>query len=159
MGRPRKSVAEHLANGTYKPGRHGPLPGEPEEPALESIECPRELDDESRRVWGDLADLLAGVIRRRDIPALKELCRWITRADRIAKELDVLAPSDKSFKGLLVAAAIATDKVSDLTKRFGISPADRQRLRTGDAAPTVAKVPTRPVTKLDKQGPPKKKGK
>jgi len=29
MPRPRKSVQQHIANGTYKPSRHGPRPGAP----------------------------------------------------------------------------------------------------------------------------------
>lgn len=156
MGRPRKTLSEHLAKGNYRPCRHGPLSSEPEESPLEAIEKPTKLDADAGRVWDELSELLAGVIRRRDIPALTELCRWTARADRIAKELDVLSPADKLFKGLLIAAGIATDKISDLTKRFGISPADRQRLGAGNAAPTVAKVPVRGPTKLDKSGPPKK---
>lgn len=162
MGRPRKSIAEHKANGTYRPGKHGiePQAEEPAEPA-ESIERPADLGEDAARAWDELVQLLAGVIRRRDIPALKELARWTARSDRIAAELDKLKPGDKEFKALLVAAGIATDKVSDLTKRFGISPADRAKLKAEAPVVAVAKVPTRPKTKLDKQGPPKpaKKGK
>ena len=33
-GRPRKSVEEHIRDGTYRRGRHGPKPGEVEMPKL-----------------------------------------------------------------------------------------------------------------------------
>jgi hypothetical protein len=160
MGRPRKSIAEHVANGTYRPSRHGGAavePGPGDGPA-ETIERPTKLGAEAARIWEELAELLAGSIRKRDVPALVELARWIARSDRIAELLDSLDPTDKDFKGLLVQAGIATDKVSDLTKRFGISPADRAKLKAIPSVngPAVAKVPTRPQTKLDRAGKPAK---
>jgi hypothetical protein len=162
VGRPRKSVAEHKANGTYRPGKHGV-----EEPAVvqdgpvvEVIERPEKLSEDAAKIWDELVELLKGSIRRRDVPALVELCRWIARADKVADELDAVSPTDAKFKALMIVAGIATDKVSDLTKRFGISPADRMKLRTEvQSAPVAAKVPTRPRTKLDRAGPPKARDK
>lgn len=157
MGRPAKTIAEHRANGTYRPSRHGAEPvGEAETELVEKVERPAKLSPEAVVIWEELVAILRGVIRQRDVPALTELARWIVRSDRIAEKLDALDPTDTAFKAMLIAAGIATDKVSDLTKRFGISPADRMRLRSDAPAAAVAKVPVRPQTKLDRAGAPKK---
>lgn len=159
MGRPKKSIAELKQSGTYRPSRHA-SPADTdhvEDVATEQLERPEKLDEAAAEVWDELVELLGGSIRRRDIHALVELCRWIARSDKIAADLDALAPTDKTFKALLINAGIATDKVSDLTKRFGISPADRMKLKAEvPTGPAVAKVPTRPKTKLDKMGAPKR---
>lgn len=146
MARPRKSLEHHLKNGTYRPDRHGPLPapsGADDAPAGD-IPRPSSLANRAAEVWADLVGLLRGVIRRRDVPALAELCRWIERSERIAAELDVLAPSSPKFKNLLIAAGIATDKVAALTRQFGLTPADRSRLKGVDTKPAKPAIRTAP---------------
>jgi len=158
MGRPRKSIDEHLRNGTYRPDRHGPLPVpvSPADAPAEKLVRPPSLTGRAAAVWDELAGLLGGIVRRKDIPALVELCRWIERSERIAATLDKLKPTEKEFKGLVVVAGIATDKVAVLTSRFGLSPADRAKIKAEIAAgPPKPKVPVRPATKLDKQGGPR----
>ena len=131
-----------------------------DEPA-ERLVRPPSLTGRAAEVWDELAGLLGGVVRRRDVPALVELCRWVERSERIAKELDAMPPAAREFKGLLVAAGIATDKVAMLTARFGLSPADRARIKAdkvaGPAAAPKPKVKTRQPTKLDAAGGPKGK--
>ncbi len=161
MGSPRKPIEEHVRNGTYREDRHGPLPGASlpvgDEP-VERLVKPDSLGGRAAEVWADLTGLLGGVVRRRDVPALVELCRWVERSERIAKELDAMEPTDREFKGLLISAGIATDKVAVLTARFGLSPADRARIkadRLAPVAPAKPKVKTRQPTKLDAAGGPK----
>jgi hypothetical protein len=153
VGRPSKSIEEHKANGTYRPSRHGVLAGfvELEPEPAEALARPEKLDGEAAKVWDELVELLGDSVRKVDTPVLVELSRWIARSDKIAAQLDPLDAADKQFKSLLIAAGIATDKVSTLTKLL----ADRKKLKTESAQPAPAKVPTRPKTKLDQMGAPK----
>lgn len=151
MGRKSRPVADRLLDGTYQASRHGPPPAEGGEG--ESLVRPSTLSGRAADVWDEYAALLSGVVRRRDVPVLAELCRWVERSERIAAALDTLKPTDGPFPKLLVSAGIATDKVAKLSALFGLNPTDRAKVPSGDG-PAKAKVPTRPRTKLDAQGGP-----
>lgn len=143
-----------MLDGTYRADRHGPLtpadqPAPPPPP-------PKHLTEAERKAWDTLSNLLSGVVKPRDVPTLVELCRWVARADGLAVALESVGPGEKGFAQLLTASAIATDKVLLLSTRFGLSPADRMRLRE-EGRPTVSKVRTRPRTALDAAPPPPKK--
>jgi hypothetical protein len=90
------------------------------------------------------------VVVAADVYRLTDLVRWLVRADLIAAEMRTLTPASKEFKPLVVAAAVATDKVERLSAVFGMSPADRAKLGM-----TVPRVMTRPQTDLDRTGPPR----
>ena len=64
--------------------------------------------------------------------------------------------ASKGYKDLLIAAGIATTNFERYCSRFGLTLADRMKLRidkpTGPAKP---KVMTRPRTSIDHQGKPK----
>lgn len=152
-GRPRKPIEKHQLEGTYRPDRHGPvnaadLPEPP--PAL-----PPGLPDDVAAKWVQAVDLLAGVVKRRDVPLLIDLCRWLARSDKVAAKLDAMAAEEKGFNQTLIAAGIVTDKLLQLSGRFGMTPSDRAKLRVDHATTSKARVSTRPRTKLDAQ-PPKK---
>lgn len=150
----RKPIEQHVLDGTYRADRHGPLAAD-DQPAAAPPMPPAKLTESEQSAWVDLTDLLGGVVKPRDVPTLTELCRWVCRADTLAAALANLTPGAKGFAQLLTASAIATDKVLLLSTRFGLSPADRMRLRE-ESRPTTAKVKTRPRTSLDDQAPPKK---
>ena len=151
MGRKRRAVEDRKLTGEYRADRHGPAPEEGGE--AESLVRPSSLSTCAVLVWDELVGMLAGVARKRDVPVLAELCRWVERSNRIAAALDAMQPTDKDFGRLLVSAGIATDKVDKLASRFGLNPTDRAKVPQGEG-PAKAKVPTRPRTKLDTQGGP-----
>ncbi len=153
-GRPRKSIEQHVLDGTYRKDRHGPLTPE-NAPAAAPPPTPANLTEAERVVWRELVGLLAGVVKPRDTPTLVELCRWMARADLIAVALAATKPGAKGFAQLLTASAIATDKVAVLSGRFGLSPSDRAKLGADVHTPAPAQVKTRPRTALDGQPPPK----
>jgi phage terminase small subunit len=154
-GRPRKSVEQHVLDGTYRKDRHGPLTPENTPATAPPPPVPSNLTTAERAAWKQLTALLAGVVKPRDTPTLVELCRWMARADLIAVALAAVKPGAKGFAQLLTAAAIATDKVAVLSGRFGLSPSDRAKLGADVHTPAPAQVKTRPRTALDGQAPPK----
>lgn len=178
MGRPRKSIADHLKDGTYRRDRHGPLPGEsadaatvatptrepsslanpPTDDAIATHAPPRKPADlvgDAAAMWDRLVVMLAGVVRERDAATLAEMCRWHAELRRVQAVLGKMTPGAKGYNQLLVAAGICGDKFEKLAGKFGMNPTDRGKLRIVESGPRVAKVPTRPRTKLDMKGPPR----
>ncbi len=153
-GRPRKSIEEHILNGTYRKDRHGPI--EPADLPAPFPSKPKSLPVSAGAVWDRLAAVLNGVAKARDVPTLEDLCRWIDRAERINVVLSAMDPAETGYVKALTGAAIATDKILQLSARFGISPADRAKLRSDTSSgPPKPKVKVRTPTKSDRTGPPK----
>lgn len=148
MPRIRRPVESRLLDGTYEPGRHGPLP----DPA-ESVTPPTRPDDltgTARKYWDELLGLLPGVVRERDGPMLAEMCRFRYELTRIRGELRRTKPGGKGYNQLLVASGIAFDKFDKIASRFGLTPSDRAKLRAEMSGPVKAKVAVRKPTKLDR---------
>src|SRR5262245_17594272 len=135
MPTPKRPIEDRLLDGTYKPSKHGPVYAPPQ-PA-ETLKKPAALTGKAGAVWKELVETLGGTVRRRDVPALAELCRWIERSDRVAKELDALAVTDPEFKALLVCAGICADKIASLSAKFGATPVDGQKVPQPDPAKGV----------------------
>jgi phage terminase small subunit len=157
MARPRKPVAEHLKNGTYRADRHGPLASDdvPREAFAPPVK-PAEMNSDAAAVWDRVIPLLAGSVRDRDSPLLAELCYWWAELERVTAVRDGMVPGEKGYNSILIASGICADKVVKLSEKFGLTPADRAKLKPEVAAgPAAAKVPTRPRTKLDAKGKPK----
>lgn len=158
MGRPRKPVTDHLVNGTYRPSRHGPVGdpvrNEPGQVCEKPPAKPRSLTGPAGDVWDDLIAILGGIVRKRDVPALADLCRWVARMQRIAGTVDEMDPTDPAFVKTLTAAGIATTNFERYCSKFGLTPRDRVRLGVPDSDAGKAKVATRPRTKLDGEGQP-----
>jgi hypothetical protein len=170
-GRPAKSVEHHLAKGTYRPSRHGPLPATPAPAVIQTPvsvpasggpppERPGELTGRAAEWWDQYTRQLGGLVRETDTAALAELCRWVTRSELIAARLDAMDPAAREYKALIVSAGIATDKVATLGARFGLTPADRAKGKVAapppaeGAGPAKPKVRARPQTGIDREGKP-----
>jgi phage terminase small subunit len=153
--RVRRPVEDRLLDGTYKPSRHGPIP-EPED--LGSIRPPvkpTDLTGPAAKIWEQLLSLLGGVARDRDGPLLADLCRWWAELKRVQKVLKTTEPGEKGYNQLLIAAGICSDKLDKIAARFGLTPADRAKLKAEQMGPLVTRVKTMPKTRLDAMGPPK----
>lgn len=162
-GRPKKSLVDHVRDGTYRRDRHGPLPGEKPPasvPLAQPPSRPQAAPQAQSELWDQLTRLLAGVVTDRDVPILTELCWWWTEFRKVQADLATMAPGEKGYKDKLVCAGICSTNLDKLAVRFGLTPVDRARLK-GDGGPPAAKVPTRPRSKLNETDPvdPAKRGK
>lgn len=155
MGRPRKSIDEHMLKGNYRPSRHGLRPPLPDDPGGNVPPSkPADLDHAAGQLWDKFVRLLAGVLRERDGDVLAELCRWLAELRRIRVVLLETVPGEQGYNQLLVAAGICSDKFDKLAARFGLTPADRTKLRAeGPISPPTAHVPSRKVTRADLKRP------
>lgn len=87
-GRWRKPVRDHVVNGTYRPGRHGPLPEtEPADPA-EAVEIypPDYLTPASQLVWRCL-QVQYGIEDHASLMLLETACKAHDQAEAARKAL------------------------------------------------------------------------
>lgn len=134
MSRPMKPVALKVAQGTLKAARTNPNMPLPEEgtPSM-----PSDLTPEERAAWKLFVAELRGlhVLTKHDGPALKMLA--VTHA-RWEKLVNVLRTEGHTFKnGSMVRARPevvmerrAMEKILVMYGRFGLTPADRQKVST-----------------------------
>ena len=85
---------------------------------------PRDLPAAGKRLWGDVCDHLpVDVLSLLDGAALEGMCRWFA-------EYKALATDKAMDRGQRVrAAANAWRQFFDAAKAFGLTPADRGRLK------------------------------
>lgn len=151
MARPKLTAAEHLANGTYRPSRHGPLGSSAPTAGASPPRKPTDLKGEAAKVWRELLALLVDVVEERDGPQLADACRWIARGREIDAALENVPPTDDNFPRLVRLANMCAARVSKILQKFGMTPADRARLPQA-SGPPVARVPSKPKTKFDVMG-------
>lgn len=146
----KKPIEQHQLHGTYRADRHGPLAAD-DRPADELPPKPADFPPEESAVWDRLAPLLLGTLKPRDVPVFEELCAQKAICERFRGRIlrgDKPTATDNMLYGT------ALDKLIKLSERFGLTPADRAKLRTHDPAPPKAVVATRPRTALDQKGKP-----
>lgn len=153
MGRPRKPIELHVAEGTFRADRHGIKPDESEEskPPVK----PADLDGDAAEFWDRIVGVLVGIVRDRDGEQLAELCRWWSRIQRVGVQLDKAQPGSLRYGRLMNQASTAAATFDRIAKRFGLTPADRASLHVEQTGPVRAKVAVRPKTALDQAGAPK----
>lgn len=160
----RKSLEDHVRDGTYRADRHGPLPEgfkasvAAAKPIVHSLPCgplvkPADLKGEAEKVWNALLPLLGSIATERDAPLLADLCTWWAELGRVRVRLKKVMPGEVEYNRLLIAAGICADKVDKIAARFGLTPADRAKLRI-DTGPAKPKIVTRPRQFKGEDGPP-----
>jgi phage terminase small subunit len=181
-GRPRKSLAQHIKDGTYRKDRHGPLPGDGDtavgvessgkvggkaagattgqsvvsEPVKMPVQATQSAANQAK-LWNELTKLLGETVTDRDAHMLREMCWWWAELLKIQEQLGNMVPGQTRYKETLTAAGVAIDKVTRIGEKFGLTPGDRAKLGVGaSSGPPVAKVAVKPKTKLDAMGPPKR---
>lgn len=137
-GRPRKPTAKHKLDGTFREDRHGgrgdasiALPGTPEMPVG--------LGDDARELWLQVVAQLmqAKIVVQIDSSQLEAMCRWWARYmenERHACEYAHDIEAGEIYERRAKRAWDAFDKVAS---RFGLTPADRAKLKV--AGPTENK--------------------
>jgi phage terminase small subunit len=159
MGRPRKTVAELKAAGTFRPSRHGERAREtcetPNSPgadaSVDPLPVPSDLDGVAADWWQRLAAALVGRVAASDGPMLSQACRWLAEEQRCRESLAELEPTSVDHGRALRAAAAAAIAADRILSNFGLTPAARAKLPPVFAfgATPKARVATRPKTSLD----------
>jgi len=134
MGRPRKPIAQHLLDGTYREDRHGNsfLPdGEPVMPDW--------LSPEAQELWESIVPPLvkSGVATAVDAAELTALCDW-WGLYRIARQSLASIEDRKSrpYYDTQILAGAAFKQFNTIASRFGLTPSDRARLQVAEPPDT-----------------------
>jgi len=134
-GRPRKPKALKVLQGTFRKDRDGdpasevPAEGEPRKPT--------DLKEAASTFWDEIVPGLvaARIARACDTAALTVLCQWWDRYLRFSSALDEIEePKDKEARRLTIMTGIAWNQFERIAAKFGLTPADRARLKP-DATP------------------------
>jgi P27 family predicted phage terminase small subunit len=130
-----KPTAMHQLHGTLRPTRHGPT----EHPIDELIglpEMPPGMPEQAVKLWNAIVPQLvkAKVAVNLDSTELAAMCRWWCRYEEIMTEVESAAPYDKETENrqarLERRAKAAWHTFDSIASRYGLTPADRARLRT-----------------------------
>jgi P27 family predicted phage terminase small subunit len=135
MGRPRKAIESHLIEGTYRADRHGDVAGQIL-PAGTPIK-PAGMSEYSGKLWDQVVTELTseGVAKRIDTIALAEMCQWYARYRKSSDEFDLMKPKAKGANKMLQQALASWKEFEKSMSKFGLTPADRAKLRITDTKP------------------------
>ena len=129
-GRPRKPTAKHKLEGTFRPDRHGDrgdllldLPGSPQ--------MPGGLNDDARELWLRVVTQLtrAKVAVEIDSSQLEAMCRWWARYLENERHACEFAHDIEAGDVYEKRAKRAWDAFDKVAARFGLTPADRAKLK------------------------------
>ncbi len=97
-------------------------------------EAPAHLKGEARAEWNRLAATLGprGVLdREMDRTSLSLLCEALGEYRRLDKRMTRETPGEQKWRSLMYGRNEAWKRWNDLAKRFGLTPADRPRVKVG----------------------------
>jgi phage terminase small subunit len=141
-GRPRKPDDLKIADGTWRKDRDG----DPSKkiPATGDPVCPKHVRGEALAFWkANVPGLIAsGVAKACDAPELAMMCEWHARYQKFSRVLGRMKGTDKRLYQVTVMLGIATQNFDKIAARFGLTPADRAKLRI-DAGKRTSAVPSR----------------
>jgi phage terminase small subunit len=143
-GPAKKPIAMKILEGTYRRDRDGDLDsivlgeGEPRKPD--------DLDGLAGEFWDAWVPHLValGVAKEIDSLALEQMCFWWGSAKELRKILQKISKAalTKEYFRVQVLTAQADKSFNHIASRFGLTPADRARLRT-ENSPVRRGVPAR----------------
>lgn len=129
-----KPTAIHQLHGTFRPTRHGPT----EHPIDELIglpEMPPGMPEQAIKLWKAVVPQLvkAKVAVQLDSIELASMCRWWCQYNELMTMVESDAPYDKETENrqarLERRAKAAWHTFDSIASRYGLTPADRARLR------------------------------
>lgn len=138
-GRPPKPLSLHIAEGTLRGDRHGskgdvPTPdGKPKRPA--------KMKKDAAWLWDNYVTKLADadIATAIDAPQLQRMCEWWHELKRCQRELSELEPVEKNYYRFLLQTQIAEKAFDSIASRFGLTPADRMRIKVEPRKTTESK--------------------
>lgn len=129
-GRPPKPLEQHLIDGTYRADRHG-SDGEAVQADGEPV-MPEDFDGERLACWQSIVAPLVKlkIARAIDTPSLVALCEWWARYRAFGSLLDKPEEFSVMLQSRLMRLSVeAWNQFARIAARFGMTPADRMRLR------------------------------
>lgn len=120
----RKSRAEHRAEGSYRPSRHGSDASAPPQAPSK----PRGLGAEQAKLWDELTGLLSDRLRPEDGAILLIGVRWLCTWREASAALEGMAVGTLEYARTLSAVSIASQRFETIAKKLGMSPSDRETM-------------------------------
>ena len=129
MGRPPKSLKQHKQDRTYRADRHG---SRVSDAAFEG-DLPTRPDDlsvDELAVWELVVNTSPeGLLRSIDESELRGCCEWYGEYRKVMGAMRPMRATAKAYYRLANLAAIAWKHFAAAASRFGMTPADRARLK------------------------------
>src|SRR5688572_26013881 len=128
-GENRKSRSRHKRDGTFRADRHAALVDDRDFDG-DLPERPADLTADEVQVWSHVVDTSPdGVLRRIDESELIGLCHWYGEYRRLMDLMRKTKVTAKAYFRLATLAAIAWKHFAAAASRYGMTPADRARLK------------------------------
>lgn len=144
-GRQPKSKSRHRREGTFRADRHADRVDDRDFDG-ELPERPDDLSVDELAVWSLVVDTSpSGVLRAIDQSELVGCCWWYGEFCKAMRTMRPMRATVKSYYRLSNLAAIAWKHFAAAASRFGMTPADRARLKV---MPSKAKDETDPLEAL-----------
>lgn len=125
---PRKSVEQHIADGTYEARRHAHLKA-PIESLESDIEPTEIIKGDAAEVWKQvIADLPKGTLHRLDRFNLERYCIGVVKSREIAKHLLMCDPLDKSHYNLVQTMIMLNKMLENLGDVLGMTKVSRDKI-------------------------------
>lgn len=135
MARPRKPKAKHIRDGTYREDRHGAMVDDSDFDG-DLPERPADLSVDELAVWELVINSSPeGVLRAIDEAELTGCCWWYGEYCKVMRAMRPMKVTVKAYYRLASLAAIAWKHFAAAASRFGMTPADRARLKTAPSKP------------------------
>lgn len=130
MGRPPKPTDAHLRDGTYKESRHGNRVPDSDFPAATDLQCPDDLSGHASEAWLRIIEVLPkDRLKQADVELLAGMCHWLGEFAKVRESLRGLEVTSQNYYKLTILAQMTWKAFKDCAGAFGMTPADRARLK------------------------------
>jgi P27 family predicted phage terminase small subunit len=131
-GHNRKSIFQHIQDGTYRRDRHGPLPASKTGISCDQVKAPDWLSPLAKELFNEIApDLIeAGRLDNLSLMPFAGLCQSYARAEQMAQQISeqgsLIKVNGKPKPHPLIQDSFKWQAMAlDLLKEFGMTPASR----------------------------------
>ena len=128
-GRPKKPVALKILQGTFRADRDG----DPSHAVIGdgTPEMPKDLTGEAKKLWEQIVPGLValGIAKAADTLALSQACRMYAEYRRAWKEVVKIPVILPAWSQTIYGANSLWTRIDSILSRFGMTPADRAKLR------------------------------
>lgn len=129
-GQNAKSKSRHKREGTFRADRHAAMVDD-RDFAGDLPDRPGDLSPVEAEIWGHVVETTpAGILRRIDESELIGMVHWYGEYRRCMDEARRTSIAAKKYYRLIQMATMAWKHFAAAASRFGMTPADRARLKT-----------------------------